>query len=255
MTALKLHVDEQVRIYGDTYFVNLVNKKGHELPVKDAMERGLAACNQPRAHYIYFDFHHECRGLRFERIQLLVDEMHDHLADMGYFHIHVGNEKEAADAKPSRRQTGVVRSNCMDCLDRTNVAQAALAKDAMQRQLTSIGILSPKETLDDHAEFIHVFRNVWADHADMISRAYSGTGALKTDFTRTGKRTRQGALADLGNSVARYFKNNFMDGKRQDAFDVTTGAWVVTGARGRGGGGVVLSDQRAIWTKCVSDVH
>jgi hypothetical protein len=56
---------------------------------------------------------------------------------------------------------------------------------------------------------------VWADHADTISKAYSGTGALKTDFTRTGKRTKEGAVKDGINSVMRYLKNNFYDGSRQ----------------------------------------
>ena len=56
---------------------------------------------------------------------------------------------------------------------------------------------------------------VWADHADDISKAYSGTGALKTDFTRTGKRSRRGLLDDGLNSVMRYLKNNFFDGPRQ----------------------------------------
>lgn len=35
--------------------------------------------------------------------------------------------------------------------------------------------------------FRTIFQNIWADHADVISIQYSGTPALKTDFTRTGK--------------------------------------------------------------------
>jgi len=45
-----------------------------------------------------------------------------------------------------------------------------------------------------------------------MSILYSGTGALKTDFTRTGKRTILGALNDGKNSLTRYFINNFYDG-------------------------------------------
>lgn len=56
---------------------------------------------------------------------------------------------------------------------------------------------------------------VWADNADVVSIQYSGTGALKTDFTRTGKRTQIGALRDGVNSMTRYYKNNFADGYRQ----------------------------------------
>ena len=45
-----------------------------------------------------------------------------------------------------------------------------------------------------------------ADNGDECSKQYAGTGALKTDFTRVGKRTVNGALADGVNAVTRYFK-------------------------------------------------
>ena len=44
-----------------------------------------------------------------------------------------------------------------------------------------------------------------------MSIMYSGTPALKTDFTRTGKRSILGAINDGKNSVKRYFINNFLD--------------------------------------------
>ena len=56
---------------------------------------------------------------------------------------------------------------------------------------------------------------MWSDHANEISTAYSGTGALKVDFTRTGKRTKVGLLEDGYKSVMRYLKNNYFDGARQ----------------------------------------
>lgn len=83
--------------------------------------------------------------------------------------------------------------------------------------------------------------SVWADHADVISKAYSGTGALKTDFTRTGKRSTEGAIQDGVNSMTRYFRNNFFDGPRQDAYDLFTGAW--TPRKG------VQGDKRALFIR------
>ncbi len=72
-----------------------------------------------------------------------------------------------------------------------------------------------------------IFRNVWADHADLLSVQYAGTGALKTDFTRTGRRTAAGMASDLANSAVRYYKNNFADGFRQDAIDLFLGNYRV----------------------------
>jgi hypothetical protein len=51
--------------------------------------------------------------------------------------------------------------------------------------------------------------------ADTISTQYSGTPALKTDFTRKGKRTKQGVVTDGYNSIRRYIKGGFTDGFRQ----------------------------------------
>ena len=56
---------------------------------------------------------------------------------------------------------------------------------------------------------------VWANNADAISEQYAGTGALKTDYTRTGKRSFKGVLNDGLNSATRYYLNNFKDGFRQ----------------------------------------
>jgi hypothetical protein len=59
---------------------------------------------------------------------------------------------------------------------------------------------------------------VWADHADAIAKAYGGSGALKSDFTRTNKRTMKGVMEDGYKSVTRYLKNSFFDGARQVTF-------------------------------------
>ena len=76
------------------------------------------------------------------------------------------------------------------------------------------------------AQVHQAFRVIWADHGDDISRQYAGTGALKSGFTRTGKRTTWGLLDDGIKSVTRYYLNTFRDGQKQDAFDFVTGSYV-----------------------------
>jgi phosphatidylinositol 4-phosphatase len=253
--AAMRHFDEQIRLYGENYLVNLVNQKGREQRVKNAYEELVknlqsSPASQQEAdrktnekfniieptdkkswydhlHYIYFDFHNETKGLKWHRAQLLLDQLKPGLEAGGYFH---GIDMPSDGVDVRRKQTAVVRTNCMDCLDRTNVVQSMLGRWTLTRMLIDLGMMRPGESAQDDQAFEHLFRNVWADNADVVSRSYSGTGALKTDFTRTGNRTRAGALQDLNNSITRYVKNNFQDGPRQDGFDLFLGAYQPDGA-------------------------
>jgi hypothetical protein len=89
-----------------------------------------------------------------------------------------------------------------------------IAREVLERQLLELGI----QELDCEPEF----RIIWADMADVISVQYGGTNALKTDFTRTGKRTKMGVYIDKTNSYRRYYVNTVIDGRRQDAYDAVT---------------------------------
>ena len=256
VSAARAHFDEQIRLYGDNYLVNLVNQKGREKRVKEAYEQMVKLLiSSPlessiqdnmsdekfhivepssrrqefdRLHYVYFDFHNETKGLQWHRAQLLLDQLHDALDKQQYFRgVDMPADLEGR-LEVRNHQTSVVRTNCMDCLDRTNVVQSMFARAALNRQLTDLGVLSRGETFTSDPAFEVLFRKIWADNADVVSKSYSGTGALKTDFTRTGKRTKAGALQDLNNSITRYTKNNFRDGPKQDAFDLFLGAYLPT---------------------------
>jgi hypothetical protein len=89
--------------------------------------------------------------------------------------------------------------------------------DRHSRQLSRLHDCVSKQFVANSASIgrILITLLVWADHANEISISYSGTGALKTDFTRTGTRTLKGALQDGYKSLARYIRNNFFDGPRQ----------------------------------------
>lgn len=63
-----------------------------------------------------------------------------------YFHL------DSQYQDPVKWQLGTVRTNCMDNLDRTNVAQAALARWTLNLQLRAVGILAEKDEVDQQEE-------------------------------------------------------------------------------------------------------
>lgn len=218
--AFRKHIDLLANRYEKVYCVNLVDNKRAEGELAKTFQKFCEEAEHPNLHYHHFAFHQECKGMKYENIYNLVDHVKDFLEEFGYTHF-------TTDGKILQKQRGIFRNNCMDCLDRTNVVQSVFARCALEKQLCELKIFHPDEKLVQHATFEKRFRNVWADNADQMSFLYSGTGALKTDFTRTGKRSLMGALQDGYNSALRYYLNNFRDGYRQDAISLASGDYVV----------------------------
>ncbi|XP_045625432.1 phosphatidylinositol-3-phosphatase SAC1 [Procambarus clarkii] len=226
--AFTRHFESQVLCYGKQVAINLIDQKGIEGKLHEAFKHlittSIRQMIRDNVKYEYFDFHHECRKMRWERLSFLMDRVEPDREAMGYFLFR--------DGVVLLEQEGVFRTNCIDCLDRTNVVQSMLARKQLQSVLTRMGILSENQKIEDQFSFEIAFKSVWADNADFLSIQYSGTGALKTDFTRTGKRTHMGLLKDGWNSAIRYIKNNFFDGDRQDAVDLFLGKYQVESGEG-----------------------
>ncbi len=224
--TFRLHRDRMLKEYGRVQVANLVDLSGGE------GQLARAFCSLSRLdeghdwRYHEFDFHHQCRKMAYHNIQNLINSISDELDMQSYFEAEFDDGESGDQFLVKRLQKGVVRTNCMDCLDRTNVVQSVLAKRALLLQLTDLGIVGSAHSIDGLHPLSEIFRNVWADNADAISTQYSGTGALKTDFTRTGKRTFAGTVQDGVNSALRYYFGNCTDGSRQDGLDLLFGAYL-----------------------------
>ncbi|XP_028327400.1 phosphatidylinositol-3-phosphatase SAC1-B [Gouania willdenowi] len=225
LDGFQRHFDSQIILYGRQVILNLINQKGSEKPLELAFDRMVTSLGNGMIKYIAFDFHKECSQMRWHRLYILLDMVAALQEEFGYFLVD-------ADGMVLLNQEGVFRSNCMDCLDRTNVVQSLLARRSLQSQLQRMGVLHQGQRVEEQTDLEKTYRNAWADNADACAKQYAGTGALKTDFTRTGKRTVWGLLMDGWNSMIRYFKNNFSDGFRQDSIDLFLGNYVVDEANG-----------------------
>ncbi|XP_061571182.1 phosphatidylinositol-3-phosphatase SAC1-B isoform X1 [Cololabis saira] len=220
LNGFQRHFDSQVILYGRQVVLNLINQKGSEKPLELAFDNMVTCSANGLIRYIAFDFHKECSRMRWHRLQILLDMVADVQEELGYFLVDV-------DGKVLLSQEGTFRSNCMDCLDRTNVVQSLLSRRSLQSQLQRMGVLSLGQKVEDQMDFEKMYKSAWANNADACAKQYAGTGALKTDFTRTGKRTYVGLLMDGWNSMIRYYKNNFSDGFRQDSIDLFLGNYAV----------------------------
>ena len=151
------------------------------------------------------------------------------------------DRSEGALATTSRAQTGAFRVNCKDCLDRTNVAQTALAFRALLKQALCCafgGDVSPHVAIANETQqrLRKVHGALWSAHGDDVARLYARTRALRRDVTGSGRRSFLGALADARVAVARWWQSKFSDGEAQDAARYFTSGGELGGDPGRGGG-------------------
>lgn len=218
--AFKRHFSELGSRYGQVYCASLIDKHGTEAKIGELYETHAKALNEDGGldgkgkplDFQWFDFHNVCRGMRFENVSKLMDSIEPFMKSTGWV--------EIVDDQVKQKQTGVLRTNCMDCLDRTNVTQSACARTALEAQL-SAG--SYKIDLQ-HDPSTSWFNTLWADNGDAISRQYAGTAALKGDFTRTRKRQLTGALTDFGLTLTRYYNNIVNDYFAQAVIDYLLGS-------------------------------
>lgn len=216
-TAFRHHFMDLGRTYGGLQVASLVNKSGGERVIGMEYEKHTQQLNEEidtsaRAiGFEWFDFHEKCRGFNFSNVSLLTDSLAEVLEEFGFTFESSGTIQ--------RRQSGVLRTNCMDCLDRTNVVQCAFGQAVLQRQLEMEGIELNLQT----SSTTQWFNTLWSDQGDSISRQYSSTAALKGDYTRTRKRNYRGAINDLGLTLSRYFNNIVNDYFSQAAIDYLLG--------------------------------
>ncbi|CAA7057000.1 unnamed protein product [Microthlaspi erraticum] len=210
--------------YGSVLAVDLVNKHGGEGRLSERFAGAMQHITGEDVRYLHFDFHRICGHIHFERLAILYKQMEDFLEKNGYFLLSEKGEK-------MKEQLGIVRTNCIDCLDRTNVTQSMIGRKMLELQLKRIGVFGAEEAISSHLNFDERYKILWANHGDDISIQYSGTPALKGDFVRYGQRTVQGVLNDGWNALARYYLNNFADGTKQDAIDLVQGHYIVAVSR------------------------
>ncbi|CAN8105922.1 unnamed protein product [Discula destructiva] len=214
--ALKKHFDRLHQQYGALQIANLVEKHGVEAPIGEKYQRGVDRYNKETSDdkqvpFEWFDFHDACRGMKFENVQKLIDTLKGQLDFFG--------STIEEDGAIKVQQKGVVRTNCMDCLDRTNVCQSSFAKSVLDVQLKEQGY----DMTAQQDQVNSWFNTLWADNGDAISKQYASTSAMKGDYTRTKQRNYRGALTDAGLGLTRFYNGMVNDFFLQATIDFLLG--------------------------------
>ncbi|KAJ2391300.1 Inositol-1,4,5-trisphosphate 5-phosphatase 1, partial [Coemansia sp. RSA 2603] len=231
LPATKRHFADLLARYGRVCAVNLLKTQGagagggaeeHGSSSEAALGRFYGAMvdalRLPEAlvGYQAFDYNGEVRGGNFDRVQTLIRRLTPSLSAHQYY---------LATSGPSPRvllqlQRGVQRTNCIDCLDRTNVVQSVISRSVVGEYLRH-HVTAPEHV---RQTVLSALAGMWAANGDRLSLVYAGTGALKSDVTLSGRSGWAGFLSDATKSLSRLVQGSLQDRGKQSTIDLLLGA-------------------------------
>ncbi|KAL2011287.1 hypothetical protein VTN00DRAFT_4005 [Thermoascus crustaceus] len=129
------------------------------------------------------------------------------------------------EASGLQLQNGVARTNCIDCLDRTNAAQFVIGKRALGYQLHALGVID-ETTVEYDTDAVNLFTNMWHDHGDTIAIQYGGSHLVNTMATYRKINQWTSQSRDMVESFKRYYNNSFLDAQRQEAYNLFLGNYI-----------------------------
>ncbi|XXG95051.1 hypothetical protein Hte_001311 [Hypoxylon texense] len=227
-TAAALHFDNLFERYGSpVYALNLIKARERtprESKLLDEYTNAINYLNQflPDGHKIIhkaWDMSRAAKSKDQDVIGTLESIAETVVTTTGIFHNGDG------DITPTSVQNGVARTNCIDCLDRTNAAQFVIGKRALGHQLHALGILEDT-AIDYDTDAVNLFTHMYHDHGDTIAVQYGGSQLVNTMETYRKINQWTSHSRDMIESFKRYYNNSFLDSQRQEAYNLFLGNYI-----------------------------
>ncbi|KAK0629923.1 SacI homology domain-containing protein [Bombardia bombarda] len=227
-TSAALHFDNLFERYGaPIYVLNLVKARERtprESKLLDEYTRAIEYLNQflPADRKIIhraWDMSRAAKSRDQDVIGTLESIAESVMTTTGFFHNGDGH------TSPISVQNGVARTNCIDCLDRTNAAQFVIGKRAFGHQLHALGILEDT-AINYDTDAVNLLTHMYHDHGDTIAVQYGGSQLVNTMETYRKINQWTSHSRDMIESFKRYYNNSFLDGQRQEAYNLFLGNYI-----------------------------
>ncbi|KAI9293687.1 hypothetical protein K502DRAFT_335587 [Neoconidiobolus thromboides FSU 785] len=199
--------------------------------------------NKNQLYYVEWDMSRASKSPDEDVIEYLENFAEDALQQTNFFHSGAelyawsnNKEKEKEKEKESNNnqqqykfllQNGIVRTNCIDCIDRTNAAQFLIGKCALSHQLHALGII-----MDTYLPFdcdaVDMLTEMYHDHGDTLALQYGGSNLVNTMATyRNNNRNWSSHSRDIVEAIRRFYTNSFVDADKQDGMNLFLGKFKV----------------------------
>ena len=220
--AFSKHLAEMREDYNLIYFINLLNqkKKGEALIIANFEKQIKFRKSNKSFRYYYFDMQNECPRDDYSRIDYLMQNIEIPINIFQFF------SEDLNTHEILKHQKGTTRTNCLDCLDRTNVIQTRVSWLVLQKMLYYLN-LNVQHIFNKEEKFFFLtnnkfkenFKDLWAENGDEISIQYAGTASTITTVTKTGGHNLMGIIQHGIATVSRIYQGSFEDYFKQECID------------------------------------
>ncbi|KAI0920428.1 hypothetical protein AcV5_010162 [Taiwanofungus camphoratus] len=241
-TAASRHFDDLLARYGPPIMIlNLIKKRE---PVARESKLGVeyTQCVQylnqflpPEKRLIYraWDMSRAYKEKTQDVIGYLEDIAEESIQMTGFFHSgsepysHAIRIEEEQNVDMTWRSTmalqnGICRTNCVDCLDRTNAAQFVFGKRALGHQLYALGVVdSPNLAFDSDA--VNMLTEMYHDHGDSLALQYTGSALVNRVETYRRMPHWNSHSRDIIENLRRFYANSLLDADKQTAINLFLG--------------------------------
>ncbi|XP_038996579.1 phosphoinositide phosphatase SAC2-like [Hibiscus syriacus] len=260
--ATKLHFENLARRYGNPIIIlNLIKrseKKPREAILRTEFAKSIRFLNkilskEKRLRFLHWDLNRHSRkstnvlellgkvadyALNLTGIfycQVTPNRIPEGLLNLSYLvqndehlvqiHSDKSDDKQNSieNVKRLMFQNGVLRTNCIDCLDRTNVAQYSYGLMALGRQLHAMGF-TESQIIDQNSALAEDLMVVYEKMGDTLALQYGGSAAHNKIFCqRRGQWPAATQSQEFFRSLQRYYSNAYMDAEKQSAINLFLG--------------------------------
>ncbi|KAF9030830.1 hypothetical protein BDZ89DRAFT_1064393 [Hymenopellis radicata] len=236
-TAAAKHFDDLFRRYGAPIMIlNLIKKREaqrRESKLLDEYTVCVEYLNQflpkgKKMMYRAWDMSRAYKEKTQDVISYLEDIAEESIQETGFFHSgpepysHYLQSPNSEWRNTISLQNGICRTNCVDCLDRTNAAQFVFGKRALGHQLYALGVVeSPNLAFDSDA--VNMLTEMYHDHGDTIALQYTGSALVNRVETYRRMPHWNSHSRDIIENIRRFWTNSLLDADKQAAINLFLG--------------------------------
>lgn len=236
-SAAAKHFDDLLKRYGaPIQILNLIKRKEpvpRESKLLDEYTQCVEYLNQflpqdKKMIYCAWDMSRAYKERTQDVINYLEDMAEESIQMTGFF--HSGSEPYShsfqRDSETWRNivllQNGVCRTNCVDCLDRTNAAQFVFGKRALGHQLYALGVTESPYLMFD-SDVVDMLTEMYHDHGDTIALQYTGSALVNRVETYRRLPHWNSHSRDIIENLRRFYTNSLIDPDKQAAINLFLG--------------------------------